>query len=302
MSFIWTVGVEALVRPQLQPTPPAAPPASPSPHDKTQRRHTTQKTLQTAETEQTEDGRQKTKDDLCGDRETCLARVTAAACVAFHIICLSYGPLATLHSPRPLSALPFSVPRTYLFMPHVKSEQRAKFSFVLLVIRSAKRRSRLLHSSFTFSASSLDRTFAAWAHSGISTLILDCFVYLCLTLWAICVAFHPNWFCPGTPSQKLTNRESPTIVEPEMRIINLSFNKLFACDKMRKIRTKEVCLDLYPAIIQYMYMYMLYYYYYFIIGYVSRSHRSIYSSYEFKDFTCGPHLYSFKKVLLYIIY
>lgn len=28
MSFIWTVGVEALVRPQLQPTPPVAPPAS----------------------------------------------------------------------------------------------------------------------------------------------------------------------------------------------------------------------------------------------------------------------------------
>lgn len=67
-------------------------------------KHTAQKTLQTEETEQTEDRRQKTKDDLCGDRETCLARVTAAACVAFHIICLSYGPLATLHSPRPLSS------------------------------------------------------------------------------------------------------------------------------------------------------------------------------------------------------
>lgn len=272
-----------------------------SPRQDTEKTHNTE---DTADSRDRADGRWQTEDKRRSLRRSrnLLARVTAAACVAFHIICLSYGPLATLHSPRPLSALPFSVPRTYLFMPHVKSEQRAKFSFVLLVIRSAKRRSRLLHSSFTFSASSLDRTFAAWAHSGISTLILDCFVYLCLTLWAICVAFHPNWFCPGTPSQKLTNRESPTIVEPEMRIINLSFNKLFACDKMRKIRTKEVCLDLYPAIIQYMYMYMLYYYYYFIIGYVSRSHRSIYSSYEFKDFTCGPHLYSFKKVLLYIIY
>lgn len=152
--------------------------SSPSPHDKTQRRHTN--TQHRRYCRQQRQNRQKTKGDLCGDRETCLARVTAAACVAFHIICLSYGPLGTLHSPRPLSspvsALPFNVPRTYLFMPHVKSEQRAKFSLVLLVIRSAKRRSRLSYSSFTFSTSSLYRTFAAWAHSGISTLILDCFV------------------------------------------------------------------------------------------------------------------------------
>lgn len=142
-------------------------------------KHTTQKTEDTADRRDRADGRQKTKDDLCGDRETCLARVTAAACVAFHIICLSYGPLATLHSPRPFSSSlspPLSALRTYLFMPHVKSEQRAKFSLVLLVIRSAKRRSRLSPSSFISSTSSLDRTLAAWAHSGISTLILDCFV------------------------------------------------------------------------------------------------------------------------------
>lgn len=51
------------------------------------------------------------------------------------------------------------------------------------------------------------------------------------------------------PSQKLTNRErkSPTIVEPEKRIINLSFNKLFACYKMGKFRMKEVWMDLYPV-------------------------------------------------------
>lgn len=96
----------------------------------------THSTEDTADRRDSADGRdrtQKTKDDLCGDRETCLARVTAAACVAFHIICLSYGPLATLHSPRPLSSslsLPLSVLRTYLFMPHVKSEQRAKFSLL----------------------------------------------------------------------------------------------------------------------------------------------------------------------------
>lgn len=181
MSFIWTVGVEALVRPQLQPTPPpllllhllllptTRHREDTQTHNTEDRRHCRQK----------RQSRRKTKDDLCGDRETCLARVTAAACVAFHIICLSYGPLATLHSPRPLSSSlspPLSALRTYLFMPHVKSEQRAKFSLVLLVIRSAKRRSRLSPSSFISSTSSLDRTLAAWAHSGISTLILDCFV------------------------------------------------------------------------------------------------------------------------------
>lgn len=150
MSFIWTVGVEALVRPQLQPTPPPAPPPSPpspSTIDKTPRRHTnTQHRRHCRQKRQSRRKRQKTEDDLCGDRETCLARVTAAACVAFHIICLSYGPLATLHIHRPLSSslsLPFGALRTYLFMPHVKSEQRAKFSPVLLVIRSAKRRSCL---------------------------------------------------------------------------------------------------------------------------------------------------------------
>lgn len=53
------------------------------------------------------------------------------------------------------------------------------------------------------------------------------------------------------PSQKLTNRErereSPTIVEPEKRIINLSFNKLFACYKMGKFWTKKIWLDIYPV-------------------------------------------------------
>lgn len=134
MSFIWTVGVEALVRPQLQPTAPPLLLLLLLPSTRLREDTQTHSTEDTADRRDRADGRdrrQKTKDDLCGDRETCLARVTAAACVAFHIICLSYGPLATLHSPRPLSSslsLPFGVLRTYLFMPHVKSEQRAKFS------------------------------------------------------------------------------------------------------------------------------------------------------------------------------
>lgn len=128
MSFIWTVGAAArlLLLPKTH----------------TQSR---EDTADRADGADRVDSRQKRR-SLLGDRETCLARVTAAACVAFHIICLWYGPLGTLHTlpPNlPLSPPPSSllVLRTYLFMPHVKSQQRAKFSLVLLVIPSAKRRS-----------------------------------------------------------------------------------------------------------------------------------------------------------------
>jgi len=92
------------------------------------------------------------------DRETCLARVTAAACIAFQIICLwSYSPLSlsfslclslSLSLSLPISCFSLCLPPwsccfcpaySYLFMPHVKSQQAANIFSFYSVIRSAKR-------------------------------------------------------------------------------------------------------------------------------------------------------------------
>lgn len=85
---------------------------TPPPED-TQSREDTERTEKTADK----------KNDLWGDRETCLARVTAAACVAFHIICLSYSIHSPLHRlpdpsiPLPYYPLPPPTPgTTYLFV------------------------------------------------------------------------------------------------------------------------------------------------------------------------------------------
>lgn len=103
MSFIWTVGVEALVRPQLQPTPPPAPaPPSPSADDKTPRRHTnTQHRRHCRQKRQSRRKRQKTEDkrrSLRRSRNLFSTRYSGCLCCFSH-----YLPFvrSTRHSPQP---------------------------------------------------------------------------------------------------------------------------------------------------------------------------------------------------------
>lgn len=97
----------------------------------------THNTEDTADRRDSADGRQKTEDkrrSLRRSRNLFSTRYSGCLCCFSH-----YLPFvrSTRHSPQPPPTLflplspPLSVLRTYLFMPHVKSEQRAKFGLSL---------------------------------------------------------------------------------------------------------------------------------------------------------------------------